>query len=478
MRQAGAIPSQIIEQFIAGGNIRAVDPIPADNIQPASLDLRLGRRGWRVQAAFLPLRDEPIARALERYGVEEVDLSSPEVLELDQTYVIEVAEELNLPPGVHAYTNNKSSTGRMNVWARTLVDGLPRFDKIPAGYRGRAYVMVTPRSWPLRVQAGNTLNQARFLRGENRLADLELEMAHQQIGLVFDGQGNRDEPVLDSGLLLTVDLHGGVVGFEAIPCDEPVDLTSPKSQDGALYFREVRAREGEVLLRKNGFYILCTREFLRVPPLFAVEMVAYDIHSGEYRSHYAGFFDPGFGYGRQGEVQGTPAVLELDTHEGRGLPARPADLQDGLRTPDQDAGANLRSRPGLTLPAPAWTATGPTLHAARMSGAGPWTGAAVSRTGPSALKAGACAFGSDAWPPDGDSQAGPRSLQDDSRPDRRAPRPLAGPGEVRVAAVTGRRPPSRPTSDERCGPGCWRPGPWPLRDAPVPSASSGCRSPW
>jgi len=347
MRQAGAIPSQIIEQFLDGGAIRADSPVPPENIQPASLDLRLGRRAWRVRAAFLPLRDEPIDRALQAYGVEEVDLSRPAVLNLDQTYVIEVAEELNLPPGVHAYTNNKSSTGRMNVWARTLVDGLPRFDKIPAGYRGRAYVMVTPRSWPLRVQAGNTLNQARFLRGENRLADLELEMAHQQIGLVFDAQGQRDEPVLDSGLLLTVDLLGEVVGFEAIPCDEPVDLTSPTSQDGSLYFREVRARDGEVLLRKNGFYILCTREFLRVPPLFAVEMVAYDIHSGEYRSHYAGFFDPGFGYGREGEVRGTPAVLELDTHEDvlfrHGQPICKMVFEHLIKTPERIYGVDLGS---------------------------------------------------------------------------------------------------------------------------------------
>jgi len=347
MRQAGAIPSQIIEQFLDGGAIRADSPVPPENIQPASLDLRLGRRAWRVRAAFLPLRDEPIDRALQAYGVEEVDLSRPAVLDLDQTYVIEVAEELSLPPGVHAYTNNKSSTGRMNVWARTLVDGLPRFDKIPAGYRGRVYVMVTPRSWALKVQAGNTLNQARFLRGENRLADLELEMAHQQMGLVYDNQGKPDEPVLDSGLLLTVDLRQKTVGFEAIPCQEPVDLTNPQAQDGALYFRPLRAHRGEVLLRKNGFYILSTREFLRVPPLFAVEMVAYDIHSGEYRSHYAGFFDPGFGFGRQGEVAGTPAVLELDTHEDvlfrHGQPICKMVFEHLIKTPEKIYGVDMGS---------------------------------------------------------------------------------------------------------------------------------------
>lgn len=347
MRQAGAIPSQIIEQFLAGGHIRSEDPVPPGNVQPASLDLRLGRRAWRVRAAFLPLRDEPIARALERYGVEELDLSMPRVLEVDHTYVIEVAEELNLPPGVHAYTNNKSSTGRMNVWARTLVDGLPRFDKIPAGYRGRVFVMATPRSWPLRVQSGNSLNQARFLMSDNRLSDLELEMAHQQMGLVFDAQGRPDEPVVDNGLLLTVDLLQPVVGYEAIACADPVDLTTPAAQDGSRYFRPVQARDGEILLKKNGFYILSTREFLRVPPLFAVEMVAYDIHSGEYRSHYAGFFDPGFGYGRAGEVFGTPAVLELDTHEDvlfrHGQPICKMVFEHLVKTPEKIYGVDLDS---------------------------------------------------------------------------------------------------------------------------------------
>ncbi|HXE72037.1 MAG TPA: 2'-deoxycytidine 5'-triphosphate deaminase, partial [Candidatus Nitrosotenuis sp.] len=316
MKQAGAIPSQIIEQFIEGGQIRAAEPVPAGNVQPASLDLRLGPVAHRVKASFLPRTEETIQEALSAYVEETLDLTRGATLEVDQTYVIELAEELSLPPGVHAYTNNKSSTGRMNVWARTLVDRVPRYDKIPAGYRGKLYLMTTPRSWRLRVAAGTTLNQARFLRGENRLTDLELEMAHQQMHLVCDAQGRPVEPVIDSGLLLSVDLEQEVVGFEALPDPEKVvDLTRSTPHDGSLYFRPVRARGGEVLLEKDRFYILSTREFLRVPPLFAVEMVAYDIHSGEYRSHYAGFFDPGFGYGRQGEIRGTPAVLEVDTRE-------------------------------------------------------------------------------------------------------------------------------------------------------------------
>lgn len=347
MRQAGALPCQIIEQFIQGGHIRARTPVPPGNVQPASLDLRLGSRAHRVRAAFVPLADETIEAALEAYSVETLNLEEGVELLVDRTYVAEIAEEFHLPPGVHAYTNNKSSTGRMNVWVRTLVDRQPRFDKIPAGYRGRVYAMITPRSWPLRVAAGTTLNQARFLKGENRLTDLELEMAQQQLGLVYEADGRPGEPVLDAGVLLTVDLRREVAGYEALPGEEPVDLTRSQPHDGSRYFRPVRSEGGEVFLRKGGFYILSTREYLRVPPLFAVEMVAYDIHSGEYRSHYAGFFDPGFGYGRSGEVRGTPAVLEVDTHEDvvfrHGQPICKMVYEHLIKTPERIYGADVPS---------------------------------------------------------------------------------------------------------------------------------------
>ncbi|MBI3929349.1 MAG: 2'-deoxycytidine 5'-triphosphate deaminase [Armatimonadetes bacterium] len=315
MNRTGAIPSQIIEQFLQNKRILSEAPVPEANIQPASLDLRLGRRAFRVRAAFLPRAAEPIEQALEAYRAESLDLSAGAVLNTHQTYVVELMESFRLPRDVHVYTNNKSSTGRMNVWVRAMVDGLPRFDKIPAGYDGKVYVMVTPRSWPIRVAAGTCLNQARFLIGDNRLTDLELDMAQQNIGLVYDREGRKKDPQFDKGLLLTADLDQEVIGYEAIEGDRLVDLTSREPHDASLYFRPIRAEQSEVLLKKGRFYILSTCEFIRVPPLHAVEMVAYDIHSGEFRSHYAGFFDPGFGHGRHGEILGTPAVLEVDPHE-------------------------------------------------------------------------------------------------------------------------------------------------------------------
>lgn len=315
MKHSGAIPSQIIQQFMDNGHISAAEPVPSDNLQPSSLDLRLGPVGYQVQATFLPRRGESIEDALKLYQVARLDLSNGAILHRDRTYVIEVLERFQLPAEVHAYTNNKSTSGRTNIWVRALVDGLPRFDRIPEGYVGKVYVMITPRSWSVKVQTGTTLNQARFLIGDNRLMDLELSMLHQRVGLVFDGNGQKLPPQLDRGILLTADLSTETVGFRARHTEEIVDLTSAEPHRAEEFFEPVYAQRGELMLKRNEFYIMSTCEYLRVPPNFAVEMVAYDIHSGEFRSHYAGFFDPGFGYGAEGEFNGTPAVLEVDPHE-------------------------------------------------------------------------------------------------------------------------------------------------------------------
>lgn len=315
MKRSGAIPSQIIQQFLDSQHIRCEAPVPPDNLQPSSLDLRLGSMAYQVQATFLPRRNESIEDALRLYQVARLDLSEGAVLKKDHTYVVELQERMYLPPEVHAYTNNKSTSGRTNIWVRALVDGLPRFDRIPEGYQGKVYVMITPRSWSVRVQAGTTLNQARFLIGDNRLNDLELDMAQQRVGLVYNGEGQAQAPQLDRGILLTADLSGDIVGFRARHTTRVVDLTSSEPHPAEEFFEPVRAHRGELLLQRNEFYIMSTCEYLRVPPSYAVEMVAYDIHSGEFRSHYAGFFDPGFGYGEDGQVKGTPAVLEVDPHE-------------------------------------------------------------------------------------------------------------------------------------------------------------------
>ena len=347
MRQTGAVPSQILEDLISTGGVSVTEPIPEKNIQPASLDLRLGARGYLVKAAFLPRAGETIEDALQNYRKDTFDMTEGYLLKKDHTYVLEIHESLNLPDNVRAYTNNKSSTGRINVWVRTLVDKLARFDKVPEGYKGRLYVMVTPRSWSVRVASGLALNQARFLVGDNRLTDLELGMTHRRIGIIYDHRGEKTEADLDKGVLLSADISGKVAGFVAKCNERFLDLTGGTVHRAEEYWEPVYAERGEVTLKKGSFYIMVTKEFLRVPPDFAVEMVAYDIQSGEYRSHYAGFFDPGFGYGKEGEVHGTPAVLEVDPHEDviirHGQPICKMMYEHMVKSPDRLYGADLTS---------------------------------------------------------------------------------------------------------------------------------------
>lgn len=347
MRQTGAVPSQILRDLIANGNVVSREPIPEGNIQPASLDLRLGARGYRVRAAFLPRAGETIEDALQNYREETLDLSEGALLKKNSTYVLELQESLNLPEQVHAYTNNKSSTGRINVWVRTLVDKLARFDKIPYAYSGKLYVMVTPRSWAIRVGTGLALNQARFLVGDNRLTDLELDMTHQRIGLIYDHRGDKIPAELDKGVLLSADLSGQVAGYRARHNERFLDLSPGAKHKAEEYWEPVLAERGEVRLQQGEFYIMVSKELLRVPPGFAVEMVAYDIQSGEFRSHYAGFFDPGFGYGEDGEILGTPAVLEVDPHEDvimrHGQPICKMVYEHMVKPPDRLYGSDLSS---------------------------------------------------------------------------------------------------------------------------------------
>lgn len=347
MRQTGAVPSQILRDLIATDGVSSPEPIPDGNIQPASLDLRLGNRGYLVRAAFLPRHGETIEDALQVYRQETLDLTEGAMLKKNCTYVLELQESLNLPAQVHAYTNNKSSTGRINVWVRTLVDRLARFDKIPYGYQGKLYVMVTPRSWSIRVASGLALNQARFLIGDNRLTDLELDMTHQRIGLIYDHRGEKIPCELDKGVLLSADLSGQVAGYRACHNERFLDLTGGSVHKAEEYWEPVIAERGEVCLRQGEFYIMVTKEFLRVPPSYAVEMVAYDIQSGEYRSHYAGFFDPGFGFGEDGQIHGTPAVLEVDPHEDvimrHGQPICKMVYEHMVKAPDRLYGSDLAS---------------------------------------------------------------------------------------------------------------------------------------
>ncbi|MBV9660013.1 MAG: 2'-deoxycytidine 5'-triphosphate deaminase, partial [Acidimicrobiales bacterium] len=280
--------------------------IPQENIQPASLDLRLGETAYRVRCSFLPGTDEVEAR-LHELTIDRLDLRGDGVvLETNRPYLIPLKEELALPPGVRAKANPKSSTGRIDVFTRVITDRSYRFDEIADGYQGRLYLEVVPLSFAVRVREDLTLNQLRLSVGRSQLSDAEVLELHRREPLLYAGDQPLppDQITLSDGLFLSLDLEGdevGHVGYRARENAPLLDLTVPGPLDPEAFWEPVR-REGprRVVLTEKKFYLLMSQEAVVIPPSLASEMTAYDPTSGELRTHYAGFFDPGFGYDSTG----------------------------------------------------------------------------------------------------------------------------------------------------------------------------------
>lgn len=318
----GVLPSQLLERAVAAGWVGATyEKIPTDAIQPASLDLRLGEHAYRVRASFLP-DDDSVEAKLADLVVDELDLRDEgAVLEPNRPYLIPLIEELALPSGVRARTNPKSSTGRLDVFTRVITDHSYRFDEIDAGYQGRLWLEVVPLSFTVRVRHRLALNQLRLVAGRAELTDADLHERHAREPFLFRG----DEPVSDAelatadGLFLSLDLEGdaaGRVGHRAKGNAPLLDMGKVGAHDPTDYWEPVLREGGDrIILDPERFYLLLSDESVRVPPDLAAEMTAYDPTSGELRTHYAGFFDPGFGYSRDGAMCGSRAALEVRAHD-------------------------------------------------------------------------------------------------------------------------------------------------------------------
>lgn len=321
MRENGALPSQLISQIARLGQIKlAGDTVGNTNIKPASLDLSLGINAWCVKSTFLPSPGEKIEQIIKRYELYAFELNQPRVLTIGATFVIELQEEFKLDSEVWALVSPKSSSGRINLWVRSIADGFPRFDRLPAGYQGKLYAIIHTKSWPIVVRQGDSLTQVRFFKGQSAtLSGFELKLLNKETGLLYDPDGKLVEGsdnVIDGGVLLTADLSGRIAAYQAKHCAEMIDLAGIGRYDRNDFFIPIESnKQQELILKRGEFYILPSYEYLRVPPEFAAEMIAYDIAAGEFRSHYAGFFDPGWGYGKNGTIKGTPAVLEIIPHE-------------------------------------------------------------------------------------------------------------------------------------------------------------------
>ena len=311
MTAKGVLPSQALRALIADGAISAVLPITDAQIQPASLDLRLGSVAYRVRASFLAGQGQKVADRLAEFEMHRVDLTTGAVLEKGCVYVIPLMEGLALPAGLTAVANAKSSTGRLDLLTRTITDGGSEFDRIPEGYTGPLYAEVCPKSFSVLVRPGMRLNQIRFRAGQAVLDDAELARLHAQQPLV-SGQA-----VISEGLGFSVDLRpaaGDLVGFRAKPHTGVVDLDRIGHYPAADFWEEIHTTEGRIILDPGAFYILVSQEAVTIPPDYAAEMAPYLAMVGEFRVHYAGFFDPGFGHADAGGA-GSRGVLEVRCHE-------------------------------------------------------------------------------------------------------------------------------------------------------------------
>ncbi|WP_299965566.1 2'-deoxycytidine 5'-triphosphate deaminase [uncultured Roseobacter sp.] len=307
----GVLPNQTIAQMIADSEIAGSRPIGTDQIQPASLDLRLGTTAYRVRASFLAGEGARVIDRLREFEMHRVDLSDGAVLEKGCVYVVPLMESLALPEDVHAVANAKSSTGRLDLLTRTITDGGTEFDRIAPGYCGALYAEICPRSFSVLVRPGMRLNQIRFGAGNAVLSDAELTDLHAETPLV-DGSA-----VIDDGLGFSVDLRlpdTTLVGYRAKPHTGVIDLEQIGHYDPRAYWEEVHSENGQIILDPGAFYILVSREAVTIPPNYAAEMAPFLAMVGEFRVHYAGFFDPGFGHDAAGGA-GSRGVLEVRCHE-------------------------------------------------------------------------------------------------------------------------------------------------------------------
>ncbi len=311
---AGIVPDHEIAAMFSAGTLSAARPLDDDQIQPASLDLRLGTRAWRVRASFLPGPGHTVAEKLERLKLHEIDLTAGAVLETGCVYVVPVLESLALPPGVSASMNPKSSTGRLDIFTRVMVDHAREFDKAPAGYHGPAYLEISPRTFPIIVRAGSRLSQLRLRVGQPQLTTAELEALNADQRLVEGG----NPQISGGGVALSIDLSGdrdGRVGFRAKRHTGVIDVDRKGVLDVLDFWEPIDGRgRRELVLDPDEFYILVSDETVHVPPDYAAEMTPFDPLVGEFRVHYAGFFDPGFGHSGSGG-RGSRAVLEVRSHE-------------------------------------------------------------------------------------------------------------------------------------------------------------------
>ena len=327
---AGVLSSQEILELINKNVITSENGIEKDLIQPASIDLRLGIKAWRVPASFLPGKGNKVSSRLKDLAMHEFSLIDGAVLECGCVYIVKLLENVSLTDNLTGIANPKSSTGRLDVFTRLIVDGAMEFEHIPAGYQGPLYAEISPRTFSVLVRTGSRLNQLRLRRGQSFTSDKEMEILQEHVGLVRNQDNINLPDKIKNGVPLSVDLDGenGLIGYKARKHSMLIDIDKPNHYKRELFWEKItvedllyrggdyqnKKNQGSLILSPDAFYILASKEYVSVPSKYAAEMRAYDTKVGEFRAHYAGFFDPGFGLTELGASK-TKAVLEVRSHD-------------------------------------------------------------------------------------------------------------------------------------------------------------------
>jgi dCTP deaminase len=321
--QKGILPDHMIAALARDGAILRAHEFQPDQIQPASLDLRLGELAYRVRASFLPGPNTTVAERIDELKLHEIALGNGAVLETGCVYIVPLIESLALPTHIAGAANPKSSTGRLDVFTRVIADKTRGFDRIKPGYHGPLYAEISPRTFPILVRMGSRLSQLRFRHGNALLDAGALRVLHARERLVDDAAADVSE-----GIAVSVDLsaslscslkpagaEAGVVGFRAKHHTGLIDIERRAGYEIADFWEAIHSRKDRsLILDPDEFYILASKEAVQVPPDYAAEMVPFDPLVGEFRVHYAGFFDPGFGHAAAGG-RGARAVLEVRSRE-------------------------------------------------------------------------------------------------------------------------------------------------------------------
>ena len=314
----GILPSQSMRALIAAGDIQSDTAIPDGQIQPASIDLRLGDVAYRVRGSFLPGPNATVRGRLDSFTMHEIDLTSGAVLEKGCVYLVPLQERLSLKKDISGMANPKSSTGRLDIFTRVITDYTGEFDRVPAGYKGPLYAEISPLTFSVKVRTGTRLSQLRLRRGSPPSFETAMRRLHERTPLVAS-IGLEEADITSTGVAFTVDLQGdpdtGIIGYKAKRHADVIDVENIDHYDIQDFWDPIRNRgHHNLTLDTDDFYILASKEAVSVPPDHAAEMRPYDTYVGEFRVHYAGFFDPGFGHDAAGGG-GSRAVLEVRSHD-------------------------------------------------------------------------------------------------------------------------------------------------------------------